>query len=176
MTTIKQLLENGSNDLAQADILTPLLDAKVLLTHLLQCDKLCLHTHSNEIVSASIIDKYRSMIDKRATCMPVAYIIQNKEFMSLDFYVDQRVLIPRPETELLVEKAIETAKSFTKKNSPCFRSLLRQWVHRHLHRILHQQCRSAAVGSVGKRIASCTNEHNKTCIKTKSENLYFESF
>ena len=86
---------------------TPMLDARVLLCEALDKSSLYLITHPTEEISAEAVEKFNTMIAKRTKNMPVAYIVGRKEFMGMDFYVDERVLIPRADTEILAEKAIE---------------------------------------------------------------------
>ena len=86
---------------------TPSLDARVLLCEAIGKDPLYLITHPGEDISREISERFDTMLKKRLESMPVAYIIGRKEFMGMDFFVDERVLIPRADTEILAEKAIE---------------------------------------------------------------------
>lgn len=86
------------------------LEAEVLLKDVMICDSLYLHIHSNDNISDDCFEKFISYCKRRAAGEPSAYITGKKEFMSLEFDVDKNVLIPRPETELLVEKIIEKYK------------------------------------------------------------------
>ena len=81
----------------------PRLDAEVLLGHLLEKTRLQLYLHFEMPVFQEHLTSYRELIKKRLEHTPVSYLTNRKEFMALDFYVDERVLIPRPETEQLVE-------------------------------------------------------------------------
>lgn len=107
MKAIEQLLQIGVQKLKENQIENPLLDTKILLSRLLGVDKLYLHIHSSDSVPTEIENAFLEQIDKRSKHMPIAYITKQKEFMSLSFYVDERVLIPRNDTEILVEKAID---------------------------------------------------------------------
>ena len=107
MKTIEQLLQAGIKHLKENQIETALLDAQILLSCLLDVDRLYLHMHSSDSVQTEIETKFLEQIEKRGRNMPIAYITKQKEFMALSFYVDERVLIPRSDTEILVENAIE---------------------------------------------------------------------
>ncbi|SFE24440.1 peptide chain release factor N(5)-glutamine methyltransferase [Peptostreptococcus sp. D1] len=89
--------------------LTPRLDVEVLISHILNFDdktKLIL-SHDKEMSDNDFLE-FEKMLNRRLKSVPVAYIINNKEFMGHDFYVDENVLIPRPDTEIVVEDVINT--------------------------------------------------------------------
>ena len=92
----------------QHGIPNPRLDAEVLLGHLLEKTRLQLYLHFEMPVFQEHLTPFRELIKKRIAHTPVSYLTNRKEFMSLDFYVDERVLIPRPETEQLVETILTT--------------------------------------------------------------------
>ncbi len=110
MKTIEQLLRIGVKRLKENQIESALLDTQILLSRLLGVDRLYLHIHSNDNVQADVENKFLEQIEKRSSHMPIAYITKQKEFMALCLYVDERVLIPRNDTEILVENAIEIIK------------------------------------------------------------------
>lgn len=83
------------------------IEAEVLLCHQMQITRAQLYTRLDDILSDDQADGYAALIERRLRHEPLAYITHNKEFYGLNFYVDPRVLIPRPETEHLVEKALE---------------------------------------------------------------------
>ena len=93
----------------QHDIPNPRLDAEVLLGYLLEKSRLQLYLDFEMPVFAEHLNPFREMVKKRVQRTPVSYLTNRKEFMSLNFYVDERVLIPRPETELLVEQVLTAA-------------------------------------------------------------------
>ncbi len=97
----------------QHGIPNPQLDAEVLLGHLLKKKRLQLYLDFEMPVFQEHLTPFRELIRKRVDRTPVSYLTNRKEFMSLDFYVDERVLIPRPETEHLVEAvlAADTAET-----------------------------------------------------------------
>jgi len=104
---IKELLNRSDQFLAKKGIESSRLDAEVLMADLLDMERINLYVKYDYPLKSTEIDNYREMIKKRAKRMPVAYITEKKEFMSLEFRVEEGVLIPRPETENLVETVIE---------------------------------------------------------------------
>jgi len=109
--TIEQLIENTEKDFMSRNLATPRLDAEVLLASFLKKDRTWLYTHPGQDVSAREMDGFSFWVARRQKGEPVAYIIGRKEFWSLDFAVDPRVLIPRPDTEVLVEEVIKVLGS-----------------------------------------------------------------
>lgn len=106
MVTIKQLLIQGTEKLKDAGMSTPRLDAEVLLYNLLNVERIYLHMHSEKEVSNETQKAFWEGIEKRRNHMPIQYIVNKQEFMGLDFRVEEGVLIPRGDTEILVEKVI----------------------------------------------------------------------
>lgn len=104
---IKEVLVNTEEYFEKNGIDSPRLDAEVLLAELLDMERIKLYVNFDYPLNDDEIAKYREMIKKRAQHIPVAYIIGHKEFMSLDFFVNKDVLLPRPETEILVEYLID---------------------------------------------------------------------
>ena len=86
---------------------TPGLDARVLLKHALKKDDVYLLAHRDEEMDSASEEKFFQMISTRAEGKPVAYILGYKEFMGFAFKVNEDTLIPRPDTEIAVEKAVE---------------------------------------------------------------------
>ncbi|MBI5037920.1 MAG: peptide chain release factor N(5)-glutamine methyltransferase [Candidatus Kerfeldbacteria bacterium] len=91
------------------------LDAEVLLAFVLHKSKTWLLTNPNHTITSAQAARFRSLIQQRKKGMPVAYLIGHKEFYGLDFVVTKSVLVPRPETELLVESVIHQARELEKK-------------------------------------------------------------
>lgn len=85
---------------------SPILDADVILKWILKCDQTFILFHSETELSEPQKNIFCSSIEKRKTGLPVAYITGIKEFFGYDFEVDKNVLIPKPDTELLVENAV----------------------------------------------------------------------
>lgn len=105
---VVELLDWTSGYFEQHSIPTPRLDAEVLLGHLLNKSRLQLYLDFDMPVFQEHLTPFRKLIQRRIERTPVSYLTNRKEFLSLDFYVDERVLIPRPETEQLVETILAT--------------------------------------------------------------------
>lgn len=88
------------------------LEAEVLLAFLLGKPREFLLTHPEEMVQEDKLREFELSIQKREQGIPLAYLTHHKEFYGLDFYVDERVMIPRPETELLVDLGIKYYRQF----------------------------------------------------------------
>ena len=109
LRTLRSVISDGTALLRRAGVQNPHLDAEVLLSHALAMDKTELYLNLDAPLHLQG-ERYRDMLSRRARREPVAYITGLKEFWSLDFLVTPDVLIPRPETELLVEIALERSK------------------------------------------------------------------
>lgn len=111
--TVSDLIHRASRELQAREIDTPRLDAEVILSHFLNCRRIDLHVYPDNPVDDTVAAAYRNAIRRRGEKVPLQYITRHAEFMSLDFCVDERVLIPRPETELLVEAVLEKSRSMS---------------------------------------------------------------
>jgi release factor glutamine methyltransferase len=105
------LLERGARRLrisaaGQGPGATPDLDAELLLVHILGTSRARLRSHPEDAASAAQSKRYTELIERRATGEPLAYVIGRRDFWSLRLTVTPAVLVPRPETELLVERAL----------------------------------------------------------------------
>lgn len=105
MPTIKTLLLNAAQTLQHSD--SPKVDAEILLAHCLNKPKSYLYTWPEDGVGGDALAQFERLLAQRAQGVPVAYLIGQQGFWSYDFYVNEHVLIPRPETELLVSLAQE---------------------------------------------------------------------
>ena len=103
MATVRELLEAGIVRLRESGSETARLDAELLLAHALDTDRTTVIAHTDAPVGDGAGDRFRALLDRRSAGEPVAYIRGVKEFHGLAFGVDARALIPRPETERLVE-------------------------------------------------------------------------
>jgi release factor glutamine methyltransferase len=115
MVTIKNALEQGARAInraaTQQEQTSAMLDAQVLLAHVLHVERATLYTYPERMLTTEQEQQFRMLIKRREQGEPVAYLTGHKEFYGLDFLVDRRVLIPRPETELLVETALGLVRS-----------------------------------------------------------------
>ncbi len=109
--TIRSILRWAIDTLKNSNIESPSINAEVLLAHTLSCDRIELHTNPDKIITDGDINKYKTLINKRANHVPLQYITGHVEFMSLDFVVDEHTLIPRQDTEILVEAALNKIKN-----------------------------------------------------------------
>jgi release factor glutamine methyltransferase len=104
--TIGALLTQGIDQLRDADHASRSLDAELLLACALSMNRTHLKTHPENVPSPERVQRYMSLIARRAAGEPVAYILGYKDFWTLRLAVNPAVLVPRPETELLVERAL----------------------------------------------------------------------
>ncbi len=105
---IRDLLKKGMDSLHGRDSAS--LDAEVLLAYALGVDKEYLFSRGDEEIDSFTVALYNKYIRRVAKGEPVAYILGKKEFYGLNFFVDERVLVPRPETEHLVDEALQYLK------------------------------------------------------------------
>lgn len=110
---IKQALEYGIDLLKTNKIEEPILKTKILLSKALEKPKEYLLINETEEIEKEKLNIYKEYIDLICSFIPLQYITKNQEFMGLDFYVDERVLIPQPDTEILVEEVINITKANT---------------------------------------------------------------
>ncbi|MBI2082586.1 MAG: peptide chain release factor N(5)-glutamine methyltransferase [Deltaproteobacteria bacterium] len=104
-TTLK-LIQWTKGYFEKAGVPNPRLDAELLLAHLLKCKRIDLYTNHERTIAEKDLAKFKELIQRRSKREPLQYIIGETEFYGLKFKVTPEVLIPRPETELLVEEAI----------------------------------------------------------------------
>lgn len=117
-TTVGRALNAATQRLQAGENETPQLDAQVILAHVLGQTRSWLFAHHDYKLSSDEAKRYTDLIVRRINHEPVAYLIGRREFYGLDFYVDQRVLIPRPETELLVDAVLGQLEMRTEDLAP----------------------------------------------------------
>lgn len=107
MTSIDSWLAKATLQLQRADISSARLDAELILCHTLRQVRTYLHAHAHDLLEARIVEIADARLSMRSDRVPIAYIIGHKEFYGRQFYVTPATLIPRPETETLVELCCE---------------------------------------------------------------------
>jgi len=108
--TILELINWGTGYLAEKHIDDARLTIELLLSHVLHFERIQLYTKFDQPLTESELAHFKELLKRRLLHEPLQYILGGTEFMGLKFSVDRRVLIPRPETELLVEKAVDLLK------------------------------------------------------------------
>jgi release factor glutamine methyltransferase len=103
---IRTILADATLELADSGSDSPKLDADVLLMHLLKIERSRLLSHPELKITEKQKNDFTRLIERRKSGEPVSYIVGSKEFWSLDFKVTKEVLIPRPETECLIEEVL----------------------------------------------------------------------
>ena len=106
MSTLAHLLRGATQELQAAGIEDASLEAEVLLRHTLRLDRARLYARLQEGLSTADEAAFRSLLARRLAHEPTAYIVEHREFYGLDFETTPAALIPRPETELLVDEAL----------------------------------------------------------------------
>ena len=109
--TIVALLRWTADYLGDKGVLEPRASAEVLLAHVLNLSRLDLYLRYDQPLSPEELARFKSLVVRRRQGEPVAYLTGHREFWSLDFQVRSGVLIPRPETEILVASALEAART-----------------------------------------------------------------
>src|ERR1035438_112132 len=110
MPPLRATLRQGLQTLLTCQVPSAQLAAELLLMHVLRCDRAYLYSHANDEVPPQALERYSQLIAERAAGKPTQYITGHQEFWGLDFEVTPDVLIPRPETEHLVERVLELAR------------------------------------------------------------------
>lgn len=109
--TIGRILKWTEQYFKDKDIESPRLDAEVLLAHVLEKQRIYLYVHFDEPLQPGELAAYREMIKKRVLRVPIAQILGEKEFMGLTFKVTADTLVPRPDTEILVQAAVDRLRA-----------------------------------------------------------------
>ncbi len=108
--TVAQAVLEAAHHLRTANIAEARREAASLLSHIIARDRTYLLTHADAALAASDVARLKAYVERRAAGEPLQYITGHQEFFNLDFEVTPDVLIPRPETELLVERVLELLK------------------------------------------------------------------
>lgn len=105
--TIGRILKWTEQYFGGKGVESPRLDAEVLLSHVLKKERIYLYVHFDQPMEAEELAAYKELIKQRVNHVPVAYLLGQREFMGLNFKVTPATLIPRPDTEILVQAAVE---------------------------------------------------------------------
>jgi len=105
---IENILNEGINILQKHNIANPQLDSEILLSNSIKRDKKYIILNPKEILNLEQLGKFKSLIERRKKGEPIAYLINKKEFWKDEFFVNKDVLIPRPDTELIIEQVLKT--------------------------------------------------------------------
>ena len=103
MAQVQEIISNATTELKKRNIQSARLDAEILLSTVLKSNRLDLILKKNQNINLEEEQLFNQFLDKRKNNEPVAYIIKNKSFWNEDYYIASGVLIPRPETEILIE-------------------------------------------------------------------------
>ncbi len=106
MENINTLLAQSKNYLIKNEILTADLDSELLLSNIINKPREYLFLNPNQLIDKDDVEKFQSLIERRKKKEPIAYILNKKDFWKSTFYVDKNVLIPRPDTETLIQEAL----------------------------------------------------------------------
>ena len=104
---IKNILNEGAKILQKNKIPNPQFDSEILLSNLIKKDKKHIILSPKEILNSVQLEKFKSLIERRKKGEPIAYLINKKEFWKDEFFVNKDVLIPRPDTELIIEQVLK---------------------------------------------------------------------
>jgi len=115
--SVREVLARAAGVLRRSGVDSARLDAEVLLAHVMRTSRTGLYMKSEGCLTDSQLNKFTELIDRRLQREPVSYLTGEKEFMSLEFRVTRDVLIPRPETEILVEWVIKKVEKLLLSNN-----------------------------------------------------------
>jgi release factor glutamine methyltransferase len=100
---VNEAISFAEQELKKTDNLNSRLDSEILVSHLINIPRENIYSKLKEDLQLDKVEKLKQLVNRRAKKEPIAYILNNKEFWSTNFYVDRSVLIPRPETEVLID-------------------------------------------------------------------------
>ncbi|MDA8841110.1 peptide chain release factor N(5)-glutamine methyltransferase [Candidatus Pelagibacter bacterium] len=104
---IENILNEGIDTLQKNKIANPQLDSEILLSNSIKRDKKHIILNPKEVLNSEQLEKFKSLIDRRKKGEPIAYLINKKEFWKDEFFVNKDVLIPRPDSELIIEQVLK---------------------------------------------------------------------
>lgn len=112
---LSEALQSVTQTLRRAKIADASAEAEVLLGHVLGMSKTGLYTEPERSLTSAEVESLRHLVRRRLDREPAAYILGHSEFYGIDFYIESHTLVPRPETELLVEKAVDLAQRISRR-------------------------------------------------------------
>ena len=104
---IEKVLNIGASILRENQIINPQLDSEILLSESIKKDKKHIILNPKEILKSEYLNNFNNLIERRVRGEPIAYLINKKDFWKNEFYVDKNVLIPRPDTELIIDQVLK---------------------------------------------------------------------
>ena len=116
MENIQTLINRGVEILQSSVIPRPRLEAEILLAFVLNCSRVSLHCQSNRQIESFFVESFFRLIKRRSLHEPLEYLIEKVSFYGEELYISHGALIPRPETEILVDKALEIITKYSCKN------------------------------------------------------------
>ena len=114
MNTVQEILQKNYKDLLNHNIQTAKIDSEVILANILNTTRINLITKQDVTLNKEQENLFNKLVERRKQKEPVAYILNKKEFWNENYFVDKRVLIPRPETEILIELLLKKIKDKNK--------------------------------------------------------------
>ena len=114
MNTVQEILQKNYKDLLNHNIQTAKIDSEVILANILNTTRINLITKQDITLNKEQENLFNKLVERRKQKEPVAYILNKKEFWNENYFVDKRVLIPRPETEILIELLLKKTKDKNK--------------------------------------------------------------
>ena len=114
MNTVQEILQKNYKDLLNHNIQTAKIDSEVILANILNTTRINLITKQDVTLNKEQEDLFSKLVERRKQKEPVAYILNKKEFWNENYFVDKRVLIPRPETEILIDLLLKKIKDKNK--------------------------------------------------------------
>jgi release factor glutamine methyltransferase len=158
--TVKRLLEWTAPYLARRDVDSPRLSAELLLSHVLGVPRIKLYTDFERVVSDANLAAFRTLVQRAADQEPVAYLTGTAHFFNLELHVSRDVLIPRPDTETLVENVLQLARNTGGFESP-----------RVLDLCTGSGCIAAAIAKHLKNAVVVAVDNSAGAVKVARENL-----
>ena len=107
---LQNILKDASDFLKKNKIKSPKLDSELLMSKILKSNRENIILYPNQIISNRMFSDFKNLLNQRALGKPIAYLVGKKEFWKYEFIINEKVLIPRPDSELIVEKVLEITR------------------------------------------------------------------